>query len=381
VRIYFDHNATTPLRSEVVDAMTDCLRECYGNPSSTHAEGRAARQRLDRARAQVAGLFGVDPTRLTFTGSATEANNTVIAHALADRTRPSVFVATEVEHPSVEEPLLRMQAAGEQVIRLPVDSEGILDPADLENALHNGAALVSVIWANNETGTLQPVAEVAALCERFDVPLHLDATQAAGKVSVHLNELPAAFVTASAHKFNGPKGVGVLIARDAKDLRPWVEGGPQEARRRGGTENLAGIVGMGVAAELATRELAERAERCARLRDQLWDGIRDHIPDVRRNGSAEQCLPNTLNLEFVDTAGDVLLEALDLEGISASAGAACASGSITPSRVLVAMGLNSARAHGSLRFSVGHENDEDSVARVLEVLREVVPRVRSSRAA
>ncbi len=371
--IYLDHNATSPLHPEVVEAMTEVLRDHPGNPSSTHGPGREARARVERARAQVAALVGAEPPEIVFTGSATEANNAAI-HAAVERAGAEAHVVTtEVEHPSVVEPLAWLEARGLRVTRIGVDAEGRVDPEAVAAAVRPETALVAVILANNETGVLQ---DMDALRQAVGTaPLHVDATQAVGKIPVDMGTLGAASLAGSAHKFNGPKGTGFLVWRGA-GTPVFVRGGPQERRRRGGTENVAGIVGIGVAAELAARELSARGERCRMLRDRLWHGIEATIPDVRRNGSASHVLPNTLNLEFVETAGDVLLEALDGEGICVSAGAACASGSIEPSPVLSAMGRSPEQARGSLRLSVGQGNDEAQIDRVLAVLPELVTRVR-----
>ncbi len=380
MRIYLDHNATTPIRPEVVDAMERVLRDCFGNPSSTHAEGREAKRELDAARERVASLLRVPGRALVFTGSATEANNAAIAHAAAARPgRP--LAATTAEHPSVEEPLADLEAQGREIIRIPVDGDGLLDLGALDAALSREPALLSVIWANNETGTLQPVVEIAERAAEHGVPLHLDATQAIGKIPVCLDGIEAAFVSGSAHKFNGPKGSGFLVVRDPVAFTGLLRGGPQEARRRGGTENLAGIVGLGIAAELAERELESRENAYGALRDALWAGIRERVPRVRRNGAEAAALPNTVNVEFRDTPGDIALQALDLEGISVSAGAACASGSISPSRVLVAMGRSTAEAHGALRFSVGWGTEPAHIERTLAVLPDVIERARGASAA
>ena len=262
-----------------------------------------------------------------------------------------------------------------EVTRVPVDAEGRADSEALLAALRDDTCLVVLILANNETGVLQDVAAVGAALGARGVPLHVDATQAVGKIPVDVAQLGAATLSGSAHKFGGPKGSGFLIERD-ESLEPWIRGGPQERRRRGGTENSAGIVGLGVACALASRELPDRMERYAALRDRLWEGIRKGIRDVRRNGSPVHVLPNTLNLEFCGAAGEVLLEALDGEGVSVSAGAACASGSIEPSPVLSAMGRSPEQARGSLRFSVGHGNDTAQIDRVVAMLPELVARVR-----
>jgi len=379
MRVYLDHNATSPLRDEVVEAMLRVLRGVYGNPSSVHEEGRAARAALERARESAAALLGVEAREVLFTGGATEANNTVLLGALAIHPGAARHLVTStVEHPSVEAPLEALERAGWRVTRVGVDSEGLLDLAQLEAALERDTALVSMLWANNETGVLQPMAQIAALAHDRGIPVHADATQAVGKIPVDLGEIPVDFVSLSAHKFNGPKGVGCLIARAASAIEPILRGGPQERGRRGGTENVAGIVGLGVACELARRELAARMRDYAALRDRLWDGIQAKIPAVRRNGSVEHLLPNTLNVEFEGAAGELLLQALDVEGVAVSSGAACHSGSIEPSRVLIAMGRSPEAARGSLRFSVGHGNDAGQIDYVLSLLPDRVARARQA---
>ncbi|MDJ0851868.1 MAG: cysteine desulfurase family protein [Myxococcota bacterium] len=377
MRIYLDHNATTPLRSEVVDAMAAMLREGFGNPSSTHHEGAAARARIESARGQVASLLGCEPGEVLFTSGATEANNTAILALLADRA-PGHVVTSSVEHPSVEAPLEALEAAGWQITRVPVGSAGRAEAQAIEAALRPDTALVSLIWANNETGVIQPVERVAALTRARGIWLHVDATQRVGKLPVDLGRVPIDLLGLSAHKLNGPKGSGALVVRRGLALPPLLRGGPQEGRRRGGTENVAGIVGLGVACALAERELARREAHARALRDRLWEGIRAKVPGVARNGDEAHVLPNTLNVRFEDTAGELLLQALDLEGVAASAGAACASGSIEPSAVLTAMGLSPSEARGSLRLSVGHGNDEAQIDRVLAVLPDLVARVRAA---
>jgi cysteine desulfurase len=377
MRIYLDHNATTPVRPEVVDAMAAALRERFGNPSSTHAEGAAARVALERAREQVATLLGVAPREVWFTSGATEANNTAIAGALA-LGRGRHVVTTSVEHPSVEEPLRSFERAGVAVTRVGVDRDGRLDPEAVAAALRDDTALLSVILANNETGVLQDGAKLAEAAHARGVLLHLDATQAVGKLPLDAVALGADLLAGTAHKLNGPKGVGFLVDRTRPGLPAFVEGGPQERRRRGGTENLAGIVGLGVASALAGAELEARRRHVTALRDALWAGLLARVPRVRRNGSATDVLPNTLNVEIEGLAGEVLLEALDLEGVSVSAGAACHSGSIEPSPVLLAMGRTPEQARGSLRFSLGPSNTAAEIERVLELLPPLVARVREA---
>lgn len=377
MRIYLDHNATTPVREEVADAMTRVLREVPGNPSSVHAEGAAARAELDEARANVADFLGVAPEEVIFTAGATEANNTALCAVAAARPdgRRHV-VATEVEHPSVAAALDRLEAQGHPVTRVGVGTDGRVRAAAVAAALRDDTALVSVIWANNETGVVQPVAEIAELARARGIWVHSDATQAAGKVPLPAGGGGVELLSLSAHKLGGPKGIGCLVVKRDVPFVPLLHGGPQERRRRGGTENLAGAVGLGVACRLAARELDERVERWGALRDRLWEGLRAKVPAITRNGEPEHVLPNTLNVTFEDTAGEVVLQALDLEGVAASAGAACASGSIDPSPVLLAMGLSPEQARGTLRFSVGHGVDEAQIDRVLALLPDLVARVR-----
>jgi cysteine desulfurase len=379
IRIYLDHNATTPIRDEVVDAMLQVLRDCPGNASSVHAEGSAARAAIEKARAQVAALLGAASGEIVFTAGATEANNSVLRAVAGHRGLGSGHIVSScVEHPSVEGPLQVLEREGWRVTRVGVDAEGLLDPDEAAAAIGGDTRLVSLLWANNETGVVQPIEDVAARVRGRGIPLHLDATQAVGKLPVDLSVLGADYLSLSAHKFGGPKGVGCLVVREGCAFEPLLCGGPQEHGRRGGTENLPGIVGLGVACALASRELHARAKCYAQLRDRLWQGIEAKVPRVRRNGAADHLLPNTLNVEFEAAAGEVLLQALDLHGIAVSSGAACASGSVEPSRVLLAMGRTPAQARASLRFSVGHGVDEAQVDQALALLPDLVARVRDS---
>jgi cysteine desulfurase len=381
MRIYLDHNATTPLRPEVVDAMATALRERWGNPSSTHAEGAAARNALERAREQVAELVGAAPREVIFTSGATEANNLVLHGALSvalGRGRGRHIVTSTVEHPSVEEPLRALEEEGAAVTRVPVDRDGRLDPEAVAVALRDDTALLSVILANNETGVVQDAAKLAERAHARGIPVHFDATQAVGKQPLDAVALGADLLSGTAHKLNGPKGAGFLVDRSHLPLPPLLRGGPQERRRRGGTENVAGIVGLGVACALARAELADRHRHVSALRDALWRGIEARVPCVRRNGDPAHVLPNTLSVEFEGANGEVLLEALDLEGVAVSGGAACHSGSIEPSGVLLAMGRTPAQARGTLRFSVGPSNTAAEIERVLELLPPLVARVREA---
>jgi cysteine desulfurase len=380
MRIYLDHNATTPLRPEVLEAMQIALRDLPGNPSSTHAEGAAARAAIERARSQVAAVVGAAPGSIVFTSGATESNNAALAALLCEARRSGrrEILSSSVEHPSVSEPLAAYAASGWRVTCLPVDRDGLLDPDAFAAALGPDTALVALLWAHNETGVVQPVERLVAQARERGVPVHLDATQCIGKLPVDVERLGVDTLAASGHKQNGPKGVGFVYRKQGAEFEPLVRGGPQERGRRGGTENVAGIVGLGVACELAQGEGAGRMARAALLRDRLWDGITSKIPAARWNGSRAAMLPNTLNVAFPGAAGDVLLEALDLEGVAVSAGAACHSGSIEPSRTLLAMGRSPEDARSSLRFSVGYGVDESQIDRVLALLPDLVARVRSA---
>ena len=376
MRVYLDHNATTPVRAEAIAAMEDALRRCWGNPSSVHAEGAAARALVERGREQVAALLGALPQEVVFTAGATESNNTALLGCTSGAGRPGSVVSSSVEHPSVEAPLEALAQAGWRVVRVPVDADGLLDPEAVAAALAPDTALVSLLWGNNETGVLQPLEAIAPRVRERGIPLHVDATQCVGKLPIDLRALPVDLLSLSAHKLGGPKGVGALVVRDGAPHAPLLLGGPQERRRRGGTENTPGIAGLAAACALAARELPERMQRWGALRDRLWDGLRAKIPRLRRNGSAERVLCNTLNVEIEGAAGELLVQALDLEGIAVSTGAACASGSVHPSHVLEAMGRTAAAARSSLRLSVGHGVDERAIDRVLAVLPDLVVRAR-----
>lgn len=380
MRIYLDHNATTPLRPEVLVAMTRALRDLPGNPSSIHAEGAAARAAVETAREQVAGAIGAPRESILFTSGATESNNAAL-HGAVGAARCAgrrTIVTTETQHPSVSEPIDALEGRGWQVVRLGVDRDGLLDPEDFAAALSSDVALAALLWANNETGVVQPVARLVEIARARGVPVHLDATQCIGKLPVDATALGADTIAASSHKQNGPKGVGLLYVRQGAAFEPLLRGGGQERRRRGGTENVAGIVGLGVACELAREEGTARAVRMAVLRDRLWEGIREKVAGARRNGAPASVLANTLSVLIPGAPADVLVAALDLEGIAVSAGAACHSGSVTASRTLLAMGLSIDEARCSLRFSVGYGTDEAQIDRVLALLPDLVARVRAS---
>ncbi len=377
-RIYLDHNATTPVRPEVAESMVEVLRGGGGNPSSVYAEGAESRALVEAARADVASLIGAEPREIRFTSGATESNNALLVGWLASGDH---VVTTQIEHPSVEAPLAWLESQGVAVTRVAPDRDGCVSAADVARAIRAETKLVSVIWANNETGALQPIEEIAGHCNERGVACHADATQAVAKLPIDLAAVPLDFLSSSAHKLGGPKGTGALFVRGDLGLPPLLRGGGQERGWRGGTENVAGIVGYGRACALAREEGASRWERAGTLRDRLWRGISERLPAVRWNGDRNRTLTNTLNVVFEGVAGEVLVQALDLEGVAVSAGAACHSGSIEPSRVLTAMGRSPAEARASLRFSVGHGIDEGQIDRAIELLGELVPRVRELAAA
>ncbi len=375
---YLDYNATTPLDPAVREVMAAAWSEAWGSPSSPHQWGRRARTAVEEARERVAALVGCDPRQVTFTGGATEANNTVLkGRAARDGTGTILVGATE--HPSVAETARYLARQGHAVAEVPVDAGGRVTPAALAAALeaNHPVALVSVMWSNNETGTVQPVAELAAVCADHGVPLHTDAAQAAGKLAVDFAGSGAAALTLSAHKFHGPQGVGALV-RDPERLPvdPLLFGGHHERDRRPGTENVAGIVGLGKAAELAAARRAEHAAHTAALRDRLEAAVAGADIGAEVVAADTERLPNTACLLFAGISAETLLMSLDLAGLAVSSGSACASGSLEPSPVLQAMGIPAERARSALRVSLGGPTTEAELEAFLETL---VPEVRRLR--
>lgn len=378
-RVYLDYNATTPLRPAAVEAMLRVLRDDYGNPSSVHWAGAAARDAVEKARAEVAALLGVAPDTLVFTSGATEANNTVIRSAA--RRAPGgadTLVTAATEHPAVLDVMEELREQGLRVRVLPVDGDGRLDPDRFAAELSDEVLLASVMWVNNETGVIQPIPQLVQLAQQHDVPFHSDAVQALGKLRLDFSVVPLDYASFSAHKLGGPKGVGALYLRPGARITPLLGGGPQERRKRPGTENVPGIVGFGAACAAAGLDLEERATRLGALRDRLWDGIEATIEDAQVNGSLEHRVPHTLSVSFRGADGEALVEALDLEGIAVASGAACASGSTEPSHVLIAMGIARELGAGAIRLSLGVETQPADIDRVLAVLPEVVARVREA---
>jgi cysteine desulfurase len=377
-RIYLDHNATTPLAPAVLERMTRILGEEYGNPSSVHHFGQRAKAAMDEARSAVAALVGGDPSEIVFTSGGTEGDNFAIrgvAEALESTGRRHL-IASAIEHEAVLSTLKALARRGWRTTLLPVDQSGVVAPDALRGALADDTALVSVMHANNEIGTIQPVAELARIARERGVVFHTDAVQSAGKIPVNVRELGVDLLSISAHKLYGPKGVGALWVRRGLRLQPILTGGKHERNRRAGTENVAGIVGLGVAAGLGHAKMTAQAASVGALRDRLEAGVLREVPGTAVNGGAMPRVPNTSNISFDRVEAESLLIALDLDGIAVSTGSACSSGTLEPSHVLKAMGFPAHRTQNSIRFSLGSGNTESEIDRVIAVLPALVEKLR-----
>jgi cysteine desulfurase len=392
-RIYLDNNATTPLDPAVLEAMLPYFSADFGNPSSIHSFGQRARAAVEQAREAVAALIGARAPEIVFTSGGTESDNAaifgVVGSALPPRNdhphaetacgapphEPVHIITTTIEHHAVLHTCRVLEQRGVSVTYLPVGRGGVLEPEDVRRALRPETVLISVMRANNETGALQPIQEIARIAAEAGVRLHTDAVQAAGKVPIDVRHLGVDLLSLSAHKFYGPKGVGALFVRKGLQIEPLLHGGPNERGRRAGTENVAGIVGLGKAAERALANLGERTSQLSALRDRLERGLLERIPGARVNGDTAQRTPNTSNLMFPGVDSESLVIALDLQGLACSAGAACSSGAVDPSHVLTAMGLSSAEARASVRLSVGCTNTDADIAAALELIPAGVARV------
>jgi cysteine desulfurase len=378
-RVYMDHNATTPLAEAVADRMMAVLREEFGNPSSVHHFGQRAKAVVDEARSAVAELIGGDPSEVIFTSGGTESDNFAL-RGVAEALEPSGrrhLVSSGIEHEAVLNTLKALGRRGWQTTMMPVGASGLVTAEGLTASLTDQTAVVSIMHANNEIGTIQPVAELTRLAKARGAVVHTDAVQTAGKIPVNVKALGVDLLSLSAHKFYGPKGVGALWVRRGLRLLPFMTGGKQERGRRSGTENVAAIAGMGVAARLAMAKMAEEASRLAALRDRLEQRILQTVPGTAVNGDPDTRVPNTSNISFDRVEAESLLIALDLEGVAVSTGSACSSGTLEPSHVLKAMGLPTHRTQNSIRFSLGAANTEAEVDRVVAVLPGVVDKLRS----
>ena len=368
-RIYLDHAATTPLAAEVLAEMMPYLTEIYGNPSSIHGTGREAHQALETARRRTAAALEAKPQEIYFTSGGSESDNWAIrGAAMANQSRGRHLITDAIEHHAVLHTFRELEREGFEVTYLQPDGQGRIDPAEVERAIRPDTVLISVMTANNEIGTLQPVWEIGNIAREKGVLFHTDAVQAIGAVPVKVEEMNADLLSLSAHKFYGPKGTGALYIRQGTKISPLIQGGAQERSLRAGTENVAGIVGLGCAIERAVRNLAENAARTARLRDRLIGGILERIPGAILNGDPVNRLPGNAHFTFRDVDGEALLLRLDLMGIAASGGSACTAGAAEPSHVLAALGQPEILAKGGLRMSLGPENTEDEIGEVLEML-------------
>ncbi len=376
-RVYLDHNATTPVDRAVLEAMLPFFSEEFGNASSIHSTGQRARAAVERAREQVAALIGARPAEITFTSGGTESDNLAIFGIVSAASGENKHVITSaIEHHAVLNTCQAVEKQGVAVTYLPVGREGVVDPDEVRRALRPETVLITVMHANNELGTVQPIQEIGRIAAEADVHFHTDAVQSAGKLPINVEQLGVDLLSISGHKLYAPKGVGALYVGKGTRLRPILFGGRHERDRRPGTENVAGIVGLGAAAELTHQHLTEESARIAGLRDRLEAGLLDRIPQARVNGSRAHRTPNTANITFSFCEGEALVIALDLKGIACSTGAACSSGAVEPSHVLTAIGLPPEEARASLRFSLGRANTAEDVEFALAVVPGVVEHLR-----
>jgi len=362
--IYMDYAATTPMHPEVAEAMMPYFTENFGNPSSLYTLGRNARGAIEEARDRIAAFIGADSREIVFTGGGNE-------------NKGNHIITTPIEHHAVLEPIHFLEKRGFAVTYLPVDEHGMVDPADVEKAITNKTILVSIMHANNEVGTIEPISEIGKITRERGIYFHTDAVQTFGHIPVDVNELGVDLLSASAHKLYGPKGVGMLYIRRGTRMVPFMQGGSQENNRRAGTHNVAGIIGLAKAVEIAEREMASEENRLSELRDYLIRGVFEKIPNVRLNGHPKKRLPNNVSFCLIGAEGEAILLSLDMEGISCSSGSACTSGTLDPSHVLLAMGIPAEIAHSSLRLTLGAQTKKEDIDYVLNVLPPIVERLRA----
>ena len=377
-KVYLDNAATTALSPRVLEAMLPYFTQYYGNPSSVHAFGREAKQGLDKARDQVAKALHCEPSEVIFTGCGTESDNTVllgVAQRYGDKGKH--IITTNVEHHAILHTCEYLEKQGYSVTYLPVDQDGLVTAEQVAAAIRPDTILVSIMFANNEVGTIMPIQEIGAVCKEKGVLFHTDAVQAVGHIPVDVQAMHIDMLSLSAHKFHGPKGVGALYCRKGIRLPSYIMGGAQERGRRAGTENVAGIVGLGAAIQLATEQLEENRAKMTALRDRLMTGIQARISEVKLNGHPTNRLPNNVNFSFKYIEGESILLMLDMNGIAASSGSACTSGSRDPSHVLLALGLPHEIAHGSVRLTLGDETTEEDIDYTIDVLEKTVARLRA----
>ena len=377
-RIYLDYAATTPTHPDVLKAMLPYFTDAFGNPSSIYSYGQEAKGAIEEARARVASLIGARDEEMVFTGSGTEADNFALkGTAFANESKGNHNITSAIEHPAVIQTCKFLEKRGFTVSYLPVDEYGMVDPNDVKKTITSKTILVSVMHANNEIGTIQPIAEIGKICKEAEIYFHTDAVQAVGHIPVDVNELGVNLLSMSAHKLYGPKGVGALYIRKGTRLVSFMHGGEQERNRRASTENVPGLVGFGKAVEITQQEIKEEAEQVKCLRDKLAQGLLESIDHTRLNGHPVKRLPNNVNISVDFVEGESMLLNLDLEGICASTGSACSTASLEPSHVLLAIGLSHEQSHGSLRFSLGKWTTGEEIDRVLEILPRVIAKLRA----
>ncbi|MCL4456899.1 MAG: cysteine desulfurase NifS [Nitrospirae bacterium] len=375
--IYFDNNATTPIAPEVLDEMLPYFRQFYGNPSSMHTFGGQLHRKIEEARAKIAALIGAEPEEIIFTSCGTESDNTALMSAVESYPQKRHVIATRVEHPAVLNFCKHLSRKGWRVTFLPVDSSGRLDMDAFLKAVDDDTAIVSIMYANNETGVIFPIPEIGNILRERNILFHTDAVQVAGKIPVNVKELPVDMLSISGHKLHAPKGVGALYVRKGTRFYPYIIGGHQERGRRAGTENVASIIAFGKACELAKEHLDKEADYLKKLRDKLEGALLKLCPDAQINGDVKNRLPNTTNISFKYVEGEAILLRLDEYNICASSGSACTSGSLEPSHVLRAMGIPYTAIHGSIRFSLSRYNTEAEADKVIEVMPEIIKELRT----
>ncbi len=377
-KVYFDNNATTPILDEVFDSMLPYLKEEWGNPSSIHWAGRCPKKGLDEAREKVAAFLNCSPVEIIFTSSGSESDNLAIKGvANSKKKKGNHIITTSVEHPAVLKTCKYLEKEGFEVTYLSVDSKGMIDLNELKESITEKTILITIMYANNETGVIFPIDKIGDIAKQHKITFHTDAVQAAGKMPLDTRTLNVDLLTISGHKLYAPKGVGALFVRRGTRLVPIIHGGHHERNRRGGTENVAGIVALGTACEVAARDMDKEVARLKEMTERLEKGVIDTIPNVQVNGGGSPRLPNTTNISFEFIEGESILLGLDMHSIAASSGSACTSGSLEPTHVLLAMGNTAELSHGSIRFSLGRTNTMKEIELLLEVLPPIVERMRS----
>jgi len=374
--LYFDNNATTQVAQEVLDSMLPYFRDYYGNPSSMHTFGGQVYRKIEEAREQVALLIGADPDEIIFTSCGSESDNTAIMSAIETNPAKKHIITSKVEHPAVLNFCKHLSRKGYRVTYLPVDNKGRLEIESFLRAIDDDLAIVSIMYANNETGVIFPIEKIGQILKERKVVFHTDAVQIVGKLPVNVKDLPIDMLTLSGHKIHAPKGIGALYVRKGTRFYPYIIGGHQEKGRRAGTENVAFIIGLGKACEIAAKCMQKEVDFVKQLRDKLENGLLNNCPDASINGDRESRLPNTSNISFEFVEGEAILLRLDEYGICASSGSACTSGSLEPSHVLRAMGVRNTAIHGSVRFSLSRYNEEKEVDKVIEVMPEIIKDLR-----